>query len=170
MICGQQTALLGLVPPMGRIIAHLAHLICHQTNFFKVRFPSMFQQEDSPLAQQLVHRCCRLWVQASKAIQLANSCYTDQYPSGTDVPCDKVCLCTRNLHLRTPFKKLTPHFIGPYRITHRINPVTYRLKLPPSLRIYLRFLPQNIHYISSPAPCSQPSSPPHHRWWPLYTV
>ena len=36
-------------------------------------------------------------------------------------------------------KKLTPRFIGPYQILERIGEVAYRIALPPSLRIYMRF-------------------------------
>ncbi|KAK3519678.1 hypothetical protein QTP70_000225 [Hemibagrus guttatus] len=47
----------------------------------------------------------------------------------------KVWLSTRNLRLRLPCKKLSPKFIGPFEIIHRVNPVAYRLRLPASYRI-----------------------------------
>ncbi|KAK3512202.1 hypothetical protein QTP70_000470 [Hemibagrus guttatus] len=47
----------------------------------------------------------------------------------------KVWLSTRNLRLRLPCKKLSPKFVGPFEIIHRVNPVAYRLRLPASYRI-----------------------------------
>ncbi|KAK3508103.1 hypothetical protein QTP70_014278 [Hemibagrus guttatus] len=47
----------------------------------------------------------------------------------------KVWLSTRNLRLRLPCKKLSPKFIGPFEIIHRVNPVAYHLQLPASYRI-----------------------------------
>ncbi|KAK3554436.1 hypothetical protein QTP70_023034 [Hemibagrus guttatus] len=47
----------------------------------------------------------------------------------------KVWLSTRNLRLRLPCRKLSPKFVGPFEIIRRVNPVTYRLRLPASYRI-----------------------------------
>jgi Chromo (CHRromatin Organisation MOdifier) domain len=33
-------------------------------------------------------------------------------------------------------KKFTPKFLGPYKVKRIINPVTYELKLPPTLKIH----------------------------------
>ncbi|XP_062418964.1 uncharacterized protein LOC134131237 [Pungitius pungitius] len=51
----------------------------------------------------------------------------------------RVWLSTRNLKLRLPCRKLWPRYIGPFKITHRINPVTYRLLLPKHYRISSAF-------------------------------
>ena len=53
----------------------------------------------------------------------------------TFVPGEKVWLDGRNLNVKTPSKKLSPRRYGPYEIIKQISPVTYRIKLPPSLRI-----------------------------------
>ena len=53
----------------------------------------------------------------------------------TFVSGDLVWLDARNLNVQTPSKKLSPRRYGPYPILEQISPVTYRIKLPPSLRI-----------------------------------
>jgi hypothetical protein len=50
---------------------------------------------------------------------------------------DEVLLSTANLHLKSHgTRKLLPRWIGPFAVTHQINPVAYRIKLPPELRIH----------------------------------
>jgi hypothetical protein len=39
------------------------------------------------------------------------------------------------LKIKTPSRKLTPQRYGPYPILEQLSPVTYRIKLPPSLPI-----------------------------------
>jgi transposase InsO family protein len=49
---------------------------------------------------------------------------------------DQVLLSTRNIRTERPTKKLDYTWIGPYRIKRQINPVTYELDLPPTMRIH----------------------------------
>ncbi|XP_031758562.1 uncharacterized protein LOC108647661 [Xenopus tropicalis] len=49
---------------------------------------------------------------------------------------DMVWLSTLNLRLTCPSKKLAQRFIGPFEILQRINPVSFKLLLPRTLRIH----------------------------------
>ena len=49
---------------------------------------------------------------------------------------NKVWLETTNLHLQYPCKKLSPKWLGPFKITQVLSPLVYRLKLPPTWKIH----------------------------------
>ncbi|KAI2647704.1 Transposon Tf2-6 polyprotein [Labeo rohita] len=144
--------------------------------------PPVFEHQepevDVPSAQQLVRRCRRLWTHARTAIQKANQRYTTQHrrrhpPGRLFHVGDRVYLSTRNITLKSDSKKLTPRFIGPYKITHRLNPVTFRLQLPASLRIHPVFHQSQLKHVFFSPLSPQVTAPPPVRiidGGPAYTV
>ncbi|KAI2659527.1 Transposon Tf2-11 polyprotein [Labeo rohita] len=54
-------------------------------------------------------------------------------------PGDQVWLSTHDLRLRLPCRKLSPRYIGPFKILRQINDVTHQLQLPPRYRIHPTF-------------------------------
>ncbi|KAI2645310.1 Transposon Tf2-6 polyprotein [Labeo rohita] len=132
--------------------------------------PPIFEHQEPevevPLVQQLVRRCRRLWNHARAAILKTNRRYTTQHrrrhpPGRLFHVGDRVYLSTRNINLRTDSKKLTPRYIGPFKITHHLNPVTFRLQLPASLRIHPVFHQSQLKPVFfSPLSPQVPAPPP----------
>uniref|UniRef100_A0A9J8BT73 Chromo domain-containing protein n=1 Tax=Cyprinus carpio carpio TaxID=630221 RepID=A0A9J8BT73_CYPCA len=51
------------------------------------------------------------------------------------IPGQWVWLSTKDLRLRLPCKKLSPRYVGPFKILRQITPVSFRLELPTNYRI-----------------------------------
>ncbi|KAL0155372.1 hypothetical protein M9458_049635, partial [Cirrhinus mrigala] len=144
--------------------------------------PPIFEHQEPevevPSAQQLVRRCRRLWNHARAAIQKANRRYVVQHhrrhpPGRLFHVGDRVYLSTRNINLKTDSRKLTPRYIGPFKITHRLNPVTFRLQLPASLRIHPVFHQSQLKHVFFSPLSPQVTAPPPVRiidGGPAYTV
>ena len=86
-----------------------------------------------------------------------------------------VWLSTRNLPLRLPCKKLSPQFVGPFKILWRANKVTHRLQLPSDYRLSPSFhvsllMPVVLAPLVEAVPHDSPPSPLDVEGGPAYAV
>ena len=107
--------------------------------------PPVFPQQEVEVAVPSVHhhyrRCRRIWRAAREALQRtreqnvryanAHRCPAPEYRVG-----EKVWLSTKNIRLQGETKKMSPRYVGPFSIAKMVNPVTIRLRLPPTMRIH----------------------------------
>uniref|UniRef100_A0A8C6KZA5 Integrase catalytic domain-containing protein n=1 Tax=Nothobranchius furzeri TaxID=105023 RepID=A0A8C6KZA5_NOTFU len=141
--------------PTNLLWAELSHnlhtsLTTHMSPFkvcYGYQPPVLAHQEPEvavPAAQSLVRCCKNAWIKARASITRANARYAHQHlrrhrPGPSYVPGDKVWVSTAGLCLRAGSKKLAPRFLGPYTVQKVINPVSYQLRLPATLRIHPTF-------------------------------
>ncbi|KAK3560615.1 hypothetical protein QTP86_012141 [Hemibagrus guttatus] len=106
--------------------------------------PSLFPEQEVetavPSAQQFVKRCRQTWKRARLKLLKVSQQYQHQAnrrrrSAPTLRLGQRVWLSTKNIPLRMESRKLSQRFIGPFKISRKVNPVTYRLYLPKSLKI-----------------------------------
>uniref|UniRef100_A0A8K9XCL0 Gypsy retrotransposon integrase-like protein 1 n=1 Tax=Oncorhynchus mykiss TaxID=8022 RepID=A0A8K9XCL0_ONCMY len=102
-------------------------------------FSSQFAESSVPSAQAFVQRCERTWKRVRSALcryraQTVRAANKRRTKSPRYCRGQRVWLSTQTLPLKTASRKLTPRFIGPFRISQIINPVAVRLLLPRYLR------------------------------------
>ncbi|KAK3506600.1 hypothetical protein QTP70_010867 [Hemibagrus guttatus] len=103
-------------------------------------FPWSREPSSIPAVEEWYRRSQEVWERAHVRLQRAvrrQRIQADQHyrPHPAYQVGQMVWLSTRNLHLKLPCRKLSPKFIGPFEIVRQVNPVAYRLRLPPSYRI-----------------------------------
>ncbi len=123
-------------------------------------FPWTGEPSEVPAVDHWFRASERVWDSAHIHLQRAVRRHKDfadvqRAPTPLYHPGDRVWLSTRDIRLRLPCKKLSLHYIGPFKIQRQINEVTYRLQLPPRYRIHPTF------HVSLLKPCSSPTPDQH---------
>ncbi len=119
-------------------------------------FPWTGEPSEVPAVDHWFRASERVWDSAHIHLQRAVRRHKDfadvqRAPTPLYHPGDRVWLSTRDIRLRLPCKKLSPRYIGPFKIQRQINEVTYRLQLPPCIVS----IPHS--YVSLLKPCSSPT-------------
>lgn len=128
-------------------------------------FPDQEEEVRVPSILHFVRRCKRTWRQARQNLQRASKrvqrhANRHRRPVQLFRAGQKVWLSAKDIPLRVESRKLAPRFIGPFKVTHRINPVTYRLQLPHSLKINPTFHVSHLRPVLSSPLAPAPKAPP----------
>ena len=130
-------------------------------------FPELERDLDVPSVQHHLQKIQQTWVTVREALLRTadvNRRQADRHrsPAPQYTRGQEVWLNTRDVPLRASTGKLSPRFIGPFKIQAVLSTTAVRLDLPPSLRIHPTFHISQIKPVSTSVLCppAQPPPPP----------
>ncbi len=95
-------------------------------------FPWSAEPSEVPTVDDWIRRSEQVWdnahVNAIRSQKIQADRHRRRHPEYQ--PGQMVWLSTRDLRMKLPRKKLSPRYVGPFKMLHQINPVTYRLECP----------------------------------------
>uniref|UniRef100_A0A803TWT2 Chromo domain-containing protein n=1 Tax=Anolis carolinensis TaxID=28377 RepID=A0A803TWT2_ANOCA len=104
-------------------------------------FPSVIETSEVPAAEDWLQELTAVQELLHQHLDQAKEDYKrhadDHRQPGPEIKVgDRVLLSTRFLPSHRPCRKLDARFIGPYPVVAQLNPVTFKLQLPRSMRIH----------------------------------
>ncbi|KAI4879197.1 hypothetical protein NFI96_009428 [Prochilodus magdalenae] len=143
--------------------------------------PPMFPEEEAAAdvssAGRMVRQCRRAWRRARATLVAQSATRKETADKKRRLepsfrPGQRVWLAAKDLPLKRSNKKLSPRYVGPFKVVRRINPVSFRLQLPRTWRVNPTFHVSRLKpYLCAPGP--RPANPPPARMIggsPAYTV
>ncbi len=131
-------------------------------------FPWSGEPSSVPAVDDWIRRSERVWDSAH--VRLQRAIRTQEFqanrrrrPHPPYQPGQRVWLSMRDLKLRLPSRKLSPRYVGPFKIIKQMNEVTYQLELPTNYRISPSFhvsLLKPVHPDADPNAENQEPPPP----------
>ncbi|XP_051529359.1 uncharacterized protein LOC127426532 [Myxocyprinus asiaticus] len=130
-------------------------------------FPWSGEPFSVPAVNDWIRRSERVWDSAHVHLQRAVrrqelQANRRRRPHPRYQPGQRVWLSTRDIKLRLLSRKLSPRYVGPFKIVKQINEVTYQLELPANYRIspFHVSLLKPVHLNADPNAESQEPPPP----------
>ncbi len=100
-------------------------------------FPWSGEPSSVPAVDEWIRRSERVWDSAHVCLQrpVRTQANIRRHPHPPYQPGQRVWLSARDLKLRLSSRKLSPRYVGPFKIIKQINEVAYQLELPTNYRI-----------------------------------
>ncbi|MCI4392739.1 hypothetical protein PGIGA_G00149220 [Pangasianodon gigas] len=136
-----------------------------QFGFQPPLFPEQEDDAGVPSVSLFIRRCKKTWQKVWQALLQTSKRNQAQAnrrrrPACCFRPGQRVWLSSRDFPLRVDSRKLAPRFVGPFKVIRKVNPVSYQLQLPHSLKINPTFHVSQLRPVLTSSLAPAPKAPP----------